>query len=108
MDVCGETVDLVGEDGDDGEKVICEMKQEVDKTEQNVDYNTGQSMEEGNEDTSNQQPLNLITEGVKNSNAEDAMGSKICAKLSVLYLPAHTDPGANSHDHKVRGQYSVY
>ena len=85
MDVCEETVDLVGEDRHDGEKVICEMKQEVNKTEQNIDYNTGQSMEEGNEDTSNQQPLNPITEGVMNSNAKDAVGSNIFyAELSDL------------------------
>ena len=74
MDVCGETVDLVGEDR---EKVICKRKKEVDKAEQNIDYNTGQSMEEGNEVTSNQQPLNPISEGVMNSNAKDAVGSNI-------------------------------
>ena len=95
-DIAGhDIVNLVWEDNS--------PQQEVDNGIQNIDYNTGQSMEEENKEANSQQALNPITEGTIGFNTDDTMGSNTesaYAKLSHSHLPGHTDVAVNCHDHE--------
>ena len=75
-------------------------QQEVDNV-QSIDYNTGQSMEEGNKEANSQQVLNPITEGSIGSNTDNTKGSNTesaYTELSHSHLPGHTDVAVNCHD----------